>query len=212
VVGELPGVAATAVAAGLLAPVAERLAQGAWARPRLGAVAGFAGAGALAAAWAAAVTDGWPFALGCALALALLLLAEVDRRTMMLPDMVTLPLITAGLVVAATLAPARWSDHVTGALAGFAALAGIAWAYARLRGREGLGLGDAKLLAAAGAWLGWQALPGVVLIGAAGALIAALIGRARGRPLSAFQAVPFGPTLALGLWIGWLYGPIGLGW
>ena len=209
--GEGWAVAATAVAAALLAPAVDRLAGGGWRRPRPAAMAAFALAGALLAGWAAA-TLGAPLWLSCALALVLLALAEVDRRTLALPDLVTLPLVAAGLAVAAALAPARWTDHVTGALAGFAALAAIGWGYARLRGREGLGLGDAKLLAAAGAWLGWQALPGVVTIAAAGALLAALAGRAFGRPLSATDPVPFGPTLALGFWLSWLYGPITIGW
>ena len=69
-------------------------------------------------------------------------------------------------------------------------------------------LGDVKLFAAAGAWVGWQGLPSVLLIGAATGLAAALIlGRARPD-----QPVAFGPYLALGLWITWLYGPVNVQW
>ena len=86
----------------------------------------------------------------------LLALALIDLRSWRLPDVLTLPLVVAGLVAA-------WLDFlpgtglaraIAGAVLGYVALAGIAWVYRRLRHREGLGLGDAKLLAAAGAWLG----------------------------------------------------------
>ena len=86
-----------------------------------------------------------------------------------------------GLAVAWAVDPGLLGDHALGALAGFASLAVIASVYRRVRGREGLGLGDAKLLAAAGAWLGWQALPSVVLIAAASGLALALATRARRR-------------------------------
>ena len=72
------------------------------------------------------------------------------------------------------------------------------------------GLGDVKLFAAAGAWVGWQGLPSVLLIGAAAGLAAACI---LGRPKGARgprESVAFGPYLALGLWITWLYGPVNL--
>jgi leader peptidase (prepilin peptidase)/N-methyltransferase len=90
-------------------------------------------------------------------------------------------------------------------LVGFAL---IAWLYRRLRGREGLGLGDAKLLGAGGAWLGWQALPSVVALGAAIALALALAGAAAGGKLSATTRIAFGPYLALAIWVVWLYGPL----
>ena len=74
------------------------------------------------------------------------------------------------------------------------------------------GLGDVKLFAAAGAWVGWQGLPSVLLIGAATGLAAALLlARAKGPP-GPREPVPFGPYLALGLWITWLYGPVNLQW
>jgi leader peptidase (prepilin peptidase)/N-methyltransferase len=97
---------------------------------------------------------------------------------------------------------------LVGAFAGFAAFALIGFTYRRLRGREGLGLGDAKLLAAAGAWLGWQALPGVVLIGALSALALALAGAAGGGKLIVTTQIAFGSHLALAFWLVWLFGPV----
>jgi leader peptidase (prepilin peptidase)/N-methyltransferase len=77
-----------------------------------------------------------------------------------------------------------------------------------LRGREGLGFGDAKLLAAGGAWLSWQSVPSVVLIAAVLALAVVLgIALVRRTRLSAATRVPFGPYLAAAIWLVWLYGP-----
>lgn len=143
----------------------------------------------------------------CLLGWGLLLLGAIDRRTGLLPDMLTLPLILAGLLVA-LLEPEGppWPDRAIGAAIGWLLFAGLAFAYRRLRGRDGLGLGDAKLLAAGGAWLGWQALPWVVLIGAGAALMATLV-TARG-DVSRHTAIAFGPWLALGIWAMRLIGPI----
>ena len=88
-------------------------------------------------------------------------------------------------------------DALAGAAAGYGLLAGLGYVYRRLRGRDGLGLGDAKLLAAAGAWLGLASLPWVVL---AAALLGLLLALAQRRPLQAETAVPFGPALALAFW------------
>ena len=120
-------------------------------------------------AWLAALLGWW-----------LLALALIDLRAWRLPDVLTLPLIAAGLAAAALgLLPAVDLLHaLAGAAVGYLALAGIGWAYRRLRGRDGLGLGDAKLLAAAGAWLGVESLPWLVLIAALLGLALALAARA----------------------------------
>ena len=104
------------------------------------------------------------FETGVAAALAVLLgwAAWIDLKRMILPDWITLPLIPAGLALA-WVQEQPLLDRVIGAVAGYAVFAGIAWIYRRWRGRDGLGLGDAKLLAAAGAWTGWPSLPSVVL-------------------------------------------------
>jgi leader peptidase (prepilin peptidase) / N-methyltransferase len=160
------------------------------------------------ALWAALVVPAWLLWSTCMLGWTLLALALLDHRHLILPDIVTLPLIPLGLAVAWIAAADALLPHALAAALGFAAFAAIAWLYRRLRRREGLGMGDAKLLAAAGAWVGPLGLPGVVLLGAATALAVALArGIARGR-LRAVDHVPFGPYLAFGLWLVWLYGPL----
>jgi leader peptidase (prepilin peptidase)/N-methyltransferase len=103
----------------------------------------------------------------------------------------------------------RVSVHAFAATAAYLAMALIAWLYLRVRGREGMGFGDAKLAAAAGAWLGLEPLPSVLLLasiaGIIWILVAALI---RGRAALS-QRIPFGLPLSLAIWIVWLYGPIG---
>ena len=89
-------------------------------------------------------------------------------------------------------------------------VAAIGLAYRRLRGREGIGLGDAKLFAAAGAWLSWTGLPSVLLLAAAAGLAGHLLAaRLTGRRLKG-RELPFGPYLARALWLVWLYGPVSL--
>lgn len=137
----------------------------------------------------------WP---DCGLAWTLLTLAWIDWEHGRLPDALTLPLLVAGLVSTWWLEPWAVLDHAAGAVAGYLVFRLIALAYSAWRGREGLGHGDAKLLACAGAWVGWQGLDQVVLLGAL-ATIGATLYAGRNRPLSGATAVPFGPGLALGI-------------
>ena len=110
----------------------------------------------------------------------------------------------AGLAAALWLAPEALAAHAVGAVLGYGAFRGFAWAYRRLRGREGLGQGDAKLLAAAGAWLGWEALPAVLLLAAlVGLALAGALALRRGG-LDPGAPLPFGPCLALAFWLCWL--------
>jgi leader peptidase (prepilin peptidase)/N-methyltransferase len=162
----------------------------------------------LVAVWAASVSDGQALWAGCVLGWTLLVLAAIDFREGILPDVLTLPLIVAGLAATYFLTPWQLLDSAIGAAAGFAIFAAIRWLYRRLRGREGLGLGDAKLLAAAGAWVTWNGLPSIVLFGAAAGLVLALIMSRRGERLALDLQLPFGPVLCLGTWLVWLYGPI----
>jgi len=157
--------------------------------------------------WAAAVVDGPLLWVHCLLGWALLTLAASDLRDMILPDVLTLPLLPAGLAAVAWFDPALLPDHLIGAAAGFALLYGINAAYRHLRGRDGLGLGDAKLLAAAGAWLGWQALPSVLVIAAFTALAGAMAAGLAGHRLTAGAALPFGAFLCLAFWVVWLHQP-----
>jgi leader peptidase (prepilin peptidase)/N-methyltransferase len=164
---------------------------------------------ALAVAFSAAtVLSGWLLWASIGLGWTLLTLAAIDFRTFVLPDVITLPLIPAGLVVAWMVDPELLAGHGLGALAGFAAFAAIRGVYRELRGRDGLGLGDAKLMAAAGAWLGWQALPSVVMIAAAFGLALAWANSLAGGKLAWTSRIAFGPHLALAMWLVWLFGPV----
>jgi leader peptidase (prepilin peptidase)/N-methyltransferase len=168
----------------------------------------------LLAVWAATRVGGWVLWASCGLGWSLLLLAAIDVRTSRLPDMLTLPLAAAGLIVAAFLDRPAVPGHLIGLLAGGASFAAIAILYRRVRGREGLGLGDAKLFAAAGAWVSWTGLPGVVLWACASAFVLLLLRALRGEAVALTTQFPFGPHLCLGIWLVWLYGPVefGPGW
>lgn len=157
--------------------------------------------------WALWVTNPPISVVSVLLGWGLLALALIDLQHFRLPDAGTLPLILTGLALAA----AGWTgppmDHALGATFGFAALWGIRALYFLVRGREGLGLGDAKLLAAAGAWCGWTALPSVLLISCLIGLGLA-VSLARNTGLRRTLAIPFGPALCMGFWITWLHGPL----
>lgn len=133
------------------------------------------------------------------LALTLVLLARIDLKERRLPDPVTLPLILSGLVLALWRDPASISTHVIGAVVAYAIFALIGHIYFSKRGVEGLGLGDAKLFAAAGAWLGWESLPLVLLIASSAGLAQALL-----LPTSRFGNIAFGPWLAAGFFLAWV--------
>ncbi|MCE9662559.1 A24 family peptidase [Halomonas sp. M5N1S17] len=137
--------------------------------------------------------------------LSLLALAVIDLRTQLLPDIVTLPLLWAGLLYQLLFQPLLLSDAVIGAMAGYLSLWSFYWLFKLVTGKEGMGFGDFKLLAALGAWLGWQYLPMVLILSAGvGAVVGVLaqlaIPRLRGAPM------PFGPYLAMAGWIALLVG------
>lgn len=157
------------------------------------------------AVWAASIDDGLRLWADCVLGWALLALAWIDAEHMLLPNLLTWPLIGLGLGWAAIATPETMLDEVIGAVVGYLLFRLIAWTYRRLRGHDGLGEGDASLLAAGGAWVGWQQLGAVVLLAALSGIAVALIQSARGRMLRADMAIPFGPCLALGIWIVFLY-------
>jgi leader peptidase (prepilin peptidase)/N-methyltransferase len=125
----------------------------------------------------------------------LLALAVIDLDTQLLPDDLTLPLLWAGLLLNLERVFAPLPAAVIGAVAGYLALWLIYWAFKLATGKEGMGQGDFKLLAAIGAWLGWQKLPLVILassvVGAAVGIALIVFARhAREKP------IPFGPYLA----------------
>jgi leader peptidase (prepilin peptidase)/N-methyltransferase len=157
------------------------------------------------AAWASISLTGEPLWAACLFGWILLTAAWIDMHTMLLPDTLTLPLLLAGLMQTALTDPARLTDHALAAALGYLLLFGVAWTYRRLRGRDGLGLGDAKLLAAIGAWTGLDGLPAVLLLAACLGLCAAAVARCLGKTVTASTAIPFGPFLALAGWLIWLY-------
>ena len=153
---------------------------------------------------AVAIDSGVWVWLDCVLGWWLLALGWIDARFWLLPDLLTLPLVMAGLAASWAFEPEALAGRALGAALGYLALRAVALAYRALRGREGLGAGDAKLLAAAGAWVGARALPQVILLAALAGLVAAGCLRLAGTRLGARSALPFGPFLALATWLIWL--------
>lgn len=124
---------------------------------------------------------------------------------MLLPDQLTLPLLWAGLIINISEQYVSLTDAVLGAAAGYMVLWSLYWTFKLLTGKEGMGYGDFKLLAALGAWLGWQSLPLILILSSCvGAILGiALIVANRqqhGKPM------PFGPYLAIAGWIALLWG------
>jgi len=150
--------------------------------------------------------DGARLWAGCLLGWTLLVLVWIDWEHLRLPDALTLPLLLAGLAVTAWLTPDALTAHAAAAALGWLALLGLGVLYRRLRGRDGLGEGDAKLLGAAGAWVGPAGLPSIVLLAAVIGLAVALIAWLAKRNVSSATAIPFGPCLAAALWADWLHG------
>ena len=126
----------------------------------------------------------------------LLILARIDARTQLLPDRLTLPLLWAGLLFNLNEVYIALPDAVAGAMAGYLALWSVYWLFRLLTGKEALGYGDFKLLAALGAWCGWQVLPQVLLLASASGLVWTLLQRLWTRQ-SLQQPLAFGPWLAL---------------
>lgn len=163
------------------------------------------------AAWSLAVTPGWIAWAGALLGWSLLVLTLIDLEHLILPNEITLPLIPAGLAVIWAIDPSRVAQHALGAAAGFVFVVVLRWVYGKIRGREGIGLGDAKLLAVAGAWVSWEGLPGLILLAAVAALAVNGARAVLSKRVGWSDEFPFGPFLAAGLWLTWLYGPISLG-
>lgn len=158
------------------------------------------------AVWAALVSPDLPHLWGnCVLGWTLLALAWIDWRTLLLPDVLTLPLLVVGLIATAWLEVESLTDHAIAAVLGYVGVAFFAIGYRHLRGKEGLGLGDAKLLAAGGAWLGTAALPWAVTAAAMSGIAMAISWRASGTAIDRHTALPFGPPLALAIWLLRLY-------
>ena len=150
---------------------------------------------------AMAVIAVWGFhwiALAYYVFLAVLLTAAlIDAETTLLPDQLTLPLLWIGLLAAAVFeATPTLFDAMAGAATGYLSLWLVYWAFRLVTRREGMGYGDFKLMAAIGAWLGWQTAPAVILIAAVLGLAYALV-RILRRTATRGTPIPFGPFLAV---------------
>jgi leader peptidase (prepilin peptidase)/N-methyltransferase len=142
----------------------------------------------------------------CVLLWTLLALTWIDFDTQLLPDNLTLPLLWAGLIANVWGLFAPLPAAVIGAVAGYLSLWSIYWLFKLIRGKEGMGYGDFKLLAALGAWLGWQMLPLIVLLSSVvGAAIGIMLIAFKGRDHSVPMA--FGPFLAIAGAIALFWGP-----
>lgn len=130
----------------------------------------------------------------------LLTLAVLDWRHFWLPDLLTLPLAFGGFTIGLWTTNVLMIDRIIGAAIGYGALLAIALGYRAFRGRDGLGLGDAKLLGALGAWFGWQVLPFILLFASLSGLIVMLLsGRAKDR----LARAPLGTFIALAALPAW---------
>ena len=148
----------------------------------------------------------WKGGAACVLLWMLIALTFIDFDTQLLPDNVTLPLLWAGLIVNLFGVFVPLADAVIGAIAGYLALWIVYWLFRLIRGKEGMGYGDFKLLAALGAWLGWQMLPLIILLSSVvGAFIGITLMVFKGRDHNIPLA--FGPYLAIAGGIALFFGP-----
>ena len=150
--------------------------------------------------------------MGIVFTLALIPITLIDFDHQLIPDSIVLPLLWVGLIMSlfhpvpgATTLFISPADAILGAAAGYLAFWTVYQVFRLLTGKEGMGYGDFKLLAAMGAWLGWQALPTIILMSAfVGAVVGILLMIFRGRDHQV--PMPFGPFLAAAGWITMLYG------
>jgi leader peptidase (prepilin peptidase)/N-methyltransferase len=182
----------------------ERLLGGSW-RENAG-LAVLALACALVSIWVAPDLPGW---FGAGLAVTVIAIAAIDARHLIIPNELNAVAFALGVWHAVVTTPDHLVEAFIYSLARAAVMAGLFLAlraiYRRVRGREGIGLGDVKLAAVAGAWLGWMTIPIAIEIAALSAL--AVYGvriYVRGQPIDAAAKFPFGLFLAPSIWICWL--------
>ncbi len=150
---------------------------------------------------------GWSPQLAAALVLtwALIALTVIDLREMILPDDLTAPLVWIGLGMSTLPVFVGMPESIWGAIAGYLSLWSIYWLFKLVTGREGMGYGDFKLMAALGAWFGWAALPLMLLLSSAvGAVIGIGLIVFKGRDKT--QPIPFGPYIAGAGWLMLIWG------
>lgn len=155
---------------------------------------------------------GWEALMAIALTIALVPITMIDADTQLIPDSIVLPLMWLGLAMS-LFHPMPGSstlfispqDAIVGAMAGYLSLWSVFWGFKLVTGKDGMGYGDFKLLAALGAWLGWQQLPIIIMMSAVvGAAINITMIVARGKDRNV--PIPFGPYLAAAGWITMMWG------
>ncbi|ELX12767.1 type 4 prepilin-like proteins leader peptide-processing protein PilD [Janthinobacterium sp. HH01] len=171
--------------------------------PRYPAIELLTGALTVAVVWH--YGSGWQGLGGLFFLYSLIAMTFIDADTQLLPDDLTYPLIWAGLLLNLNQTYVSLQDAVIGAAAGYLALWSVYWAYKLLRGREGMGYGDFKLLAALGAWMGWAMLPAIVLMSSLVGSVVGIVLMIVNRKGLEYQ-IPFGPYLAAAGLIAFLYG------
>jgi leader peptidase (prepilin peptidase)/N-methyltransferase len=141
----------------------------------------------------------------------LISLSGIDFRTRLLPDQLTLPLLWLGLVASVENLYIGQKAALLGAMAGYVSLWSVYWVFKQLTGKEGMGHGDFKLLAALGAWCGLAGvLPTILLSSLVGAVVGSIWLAAKGRDKA--TPIPFGPYLAIAGWISFMWGKDLVGW
>lgn len=141
---------------------------------------------------------------GAVLLTALAALSWVDARTFRLPNVLTFPLIGLGFVFTFTSSPESLVSSLIGAFIGYAGFILLEYAFRHFYQKEGLGRGDAKLLAAGGAWCGWFGLPYILLISSLCGLVFTQMPSHKNKAAAGELNIPFGPFLSLGIALIWL--------
>jgi leader peptidase (prepilin peptidase) / N-methyltransferase len=153
----------------------------------------------------------WQAAAGLALTFSLIALSGIDFRTQLLPDEITQPLTWLGLLLSLVPLFVAPGAAIVGASIGYLSLWSVYWGYKKLTGKEGMGYGDFKLMAALGAWMGpMSLLPIILLSSLVGAVIGGALLFARGRDSD--TPIPFGPFIAMAGWIQFVWGDSILAW
>jgi leader peptidase (prepilin peptidase)/N-methyltransferase len=148
---------------------------------------------------------GWQLMAGLAFTWVLIAASGIDARTQLLPDQLTLPLLWLGLLLSLVPIFVSPDEAIVGAAIGWASLWSVFWLFKLVTGKDGMGYGDFKLLAALGAWMGAMALLPIILLSSlVGAIVGGLVlfakGRDRGTP------IPFGPFIAAAGWVWFVFG------
>ena len=133
----------------------------------------------------------------------LALASIIDWKHGIIPDIVNLLILLVGVVMVVRLAPANWPHHFIGGILGYAIIRIIEIVYKKLRKRDGIGQGDAKMFGAIGVWVAWSGLPFVMLIASVLSILIVLVTNlATGKPKN---QLAFAPGIALGSWTVWLF-------